>query len=37
MNHQSKKIGLLDTNFNNPHGLNDPKNISTAYDLAKLT
>jgi D-alanyl-D-alanine carboxypeptidase len=36
MNNKSKSLGLLNTNFSNPIGLDNPNNYSTAYDLAKL-
>ena len=37
MNNIAKNIGMLNTNFKNPHGLDDDtKNYSTAYDLAIL-
>lgn len=37
MNEKAKKIGMNNTIFNNPHGLDeDTKNYSTAYDMAKL-
>lgn len=37
MNEKVKEIGLLDTHFSNPHGLDDKDNFSTAKDLAILT
>jgi len=37
MNEKVKEIGLLNTNFSNPHGLDDKENFSTAKDLAILT
>ena len=38
MNKTAKKIGMKDTTFNNPHGLDEEtKNISTAYDMALLS
>lgn len=37
MNKKAIEIGMLNTNFENPHGLDDEtKNYSTAYDLALL-
>ncbi|MBQ8163703.1 MAG: D-alanyl-D-alanine carboxypeptidase [Clostridia bacterium] len=36
MNETSKKIGAFDTNFTNPHGLDDDEHYTTAYDLAKI-
>lgn len=38
MNQKAKAIGMLNTHFANPHGLDDQKNhYSTAYDMAILT
>lgn len=38
MNQKAKQIGMLNTHFANPHGLDDSKNhYSTAYDMALLT
>ncbi|MEN9406699.1 MAG: hypothetical protein RLZ12_983 [Bacillota bacterium] len=37
MNTKAAELGLANTHFANPHGLDDPKNYSTAMDLAKLT
>ena len=39
MNYEAKNIGMLNTHFENPTGLDDEntKNISTAYDMAILT
>lgn len=34
MNNFSKSIGLIDSNFQSPHGLDSSKHFSTAYDLA---
>src|SRR5699024_10916061 len=31
------KIGVYNTNFENPHGVFDPKHVTTAEDLAKIT
>ena len=38
MNEKAKEIGMKNTLFNNPHGLDDEtKNYSTAYDMALLS
>lgn len=37
MNNRSKKIGAINTNFVNPHGLEDNNHYTTAYDLALIT
>ena len=38
MNEKAKEIGMENTSFNNPHGLDDDtKNYSTAYDMALLS
>ncbi len=38
MNLEANNLGMLNTNFKNPHGLDEEtKNYSTAYDLAILT
>lgn len=38
MNAKAKEIGMKETTFNNPHGLDNPKgNYSSAYDMALLT
>lgn len=36
MNRRAKALGLRDTSYANPVGLDDPKNYSSAHDLAKL-
>ena len=36
MNKKAKEIGLEDTFFNNPTGLNGTENYSTSYDLIKI-
>ncbi len=36
MNAKAKDIGLADTHFVNPHGLDDPNHLSSAYDLSQL-
>lgn len=33
MNEEAKKLGATNTNFVNPHGLSDPQQYTTAYDL----
>lgn len=37
MNWEVKSLGLKNTHFSNPNGLDDPKNYSSAQDLAILT
>ena len=37
MNDTAKKIGALDTNFENPNGLDGKNHYTTAYDLAIIT
>ncbi len=37
MNNTAKKIGLTETHFTNPHGLDNDEHYTTASDLAKLT
>lgn len=37
MNDKARALNLLNTRFANPHGLPDPNQRSTAYDLALLT
>ena len=36
MNKKAKELGLKDTVFKNPHGLDDANHYSTAYDMAKI-
>jgi D-alanyl-D-alanine carboxypeptidase (penicillin-binding protein 5/6) len=36
MNKKAQELGLTDTNFRNPHGLDSPRHYSSAYDLALL-
>ena len=36
MNRRARQLGLRNTSFANPVGLDNPKNYSTAHDLAKL-
>jgi serine-type D-Ala-D-Ala carboxypeptidase (penicillin-binding protein 5/6) len=37
LNRYLKEIGCQDTHFTNPHGLHDPRHVSTAYELALIT
>ena len=37
MNEKAAELGLTDTHFTNPHGLDDPEHYTTALDLARLT
>lgn len=37
MNEYAKEIGILDSHFESPHGLDSQNHYSTAYDLAILT
>lgn len=36
MNKKAKELGLQDTNFVNPHGLDDANHYSSAYDMAMM-
>ena len=36
MNEKAKQLGLENTHFVTPHGLDDPEHYTTAYELAKL-
>ncbi len=36
MNETAERIGMTESHFTNPHGLNDPEHYSTAADMAKL-
>lgn len=36
MNERASKLGIKNTNFNNPHGLEDPEHYSTAHDVALI-
>lgn len=36
MNERAEELGLRNTHFKNPHGLNDPDHYSSAYDLALI-
>ena len=36
MNDTARKLGMVNTHFSNPHGLDSPDHYSTAYDLAIL-
>lgn len=37
MNEKARALGLTDTNFTNPHGLDSPAQYTTALDVARLT
>ena len=37
MNNKAKELGLQNTHFVTPHGLDDPNHYTTAYELALLT
>lgn len=37
MNEEAKRLGALNTNFINPHGLDEERHYTTAYDLALIT
>jgi len=37
MNEKVKELNLKDSNFTNPHGLDNEMHYTTAYDLAKIT
>lgn len=37
MNMRARQLGLENTNFTNPHGLDHEEHYTTAYDLARLT
>lgn len=37
MNKKAAELGAVNTHFNNPNGLPDPKHYSTAYDMALIT
>ncbi len=37
MNKKAQELGLENTHFTNPHGLDDKDHFTTSYDLAKLT
>ena len=37
MNRMAEEMGLLDTHFSNPHGLDAAEHYTTAYDLARIT
>lgn len=36
MNNRAKELGLKDTNFKNPHGLDEADHYSSAYDMAMI-
>lgn len=37
MNNKAKELGLKDTHFVTPHGLDNPEHYTTAYELAQIT
>ena len=37
MNEKAKELGLKDTHFVTPHGLDEDEHYTTAYELAKIT
>ena len=37
MNEKAREIGLVNTNFNNASGINDPENYSTVRDVLKMS
>ncbi len=37
MNKKAHELGLIDTNFTNPHGLQDQNHYTTAYELCLIT
>lgn len=37
MNEMAQKIGMTQTHFDSPHGLQNIENLSTAHDICKLT
>jgi D-alanyl-D-alanine carboxypeptidase len=36
MTRKARQLGMKDTTFRNPHGLPDPQQVTTAYDMARL-
>ncbi len=36
MNEKARELGFVNTNFQNPHGLDDKNHYTTAYELAKI-
>lgn len=36
MNKKAQQLGLENTHFVSPHGLDDPEHYTTAYELARL-
>ncbi len=36
MNKRASEIGVQNSHFNNPHGLEDPEHYSTAYDMSRI-
>lgn len=37
MNNKAKKLGLKNSHFTSPHGLDDDNHYTTAYELALIT
>ena len=37
MNEKAKELGLVNTNFVTPHGLDEDMHYTSAYELAKIT
>ncbi len=37
MNEKANELGLKNTHFVTPHGLDEPQHYTTAYELAKIT
>lgn len=37
MNHHAIDLELINTHYTNPHGLKNPLNKSSAYDVAKIS
>ena len=37
MNEKAEALGLKDTHFTSPHGLDDEEHYTTSYELAKIT
>jgi D-alanyl-D-alanine carboxypeptidase (penicillin-binding protein 5/6) len=36
MNENAERLGMWDTHYDSPHGLNNPNNFSTAFDISIL-